>query len=624
MKIEFISVDIEGFLSIDKARVDLRNKGFTLIKGINNNTSDNASSNGSGKSALLGSVVWALTGETIRGTKDVVNKFTNTGTCVSLDFIIDDTNYRVVRYKDFGTIGTDLKLYVNGVDKSGKGIRDTSKILSDYLPDLTTELLGSVIILGQGLPQRFTNNTPSGRKEILEKLSKSDFMITDIKDRLSSRKNELNSSLRAVEDSLLSDESKKSVLENNLKKLREDKLLLNNAPNYAEEIEKYEEQLNLLSADKNKFSNICEELHKQIDTKLKEYQDWTSKVGSNYNHECQLLDEQYNVFNLQTDLNKLKATIDTKEDSIIKLESVKDICPTCGQKLPNVHKVDTTQQRAELEELKSKYKDDSKYLDGLSSDLQDKKKSILDRLNKTSEEIKQQGTCLREEFNKNNSTLQQCDKEINNINLTIEKIKLNKENYEKQSRTIDEDIDRVEKEISSLSEKILYNNLDKDIKNRHLDIVNKMITIATRDFRGYLLSGIIDYINLKSKEYCRDIFNTDSIEFKLDGNSIFIGYCGKAYENLSGGEKQKIDLIVQFSIRDMLSQFLDFRSNIICLDEVFDNLDNIGCQNVLNLISNKLNDIESIFIITHHSDIDIPTDNEIIMIKNSNGVSEIA
>ena len=44
----------------------------------------------------------------------------------------------------------------------------SSKILQEELPDLTSTLLTSVIIFGQGLPQRFSNNTPSGRKEILE------------------------------------------------------------------------------------------------------------------------------------------------------------------------------------------------------------------------------------------------------------------------------------------------------------------------------------------------------------------------------------------------------------------------------------------------------------------------
>ena len=145
-----------------------------------------------------------------------------------------------------------------------------------------------------------------------------------------------------------------------------------------------------------------------------------------------------------------------------------------------------------------------------------------------------------------------------------------------------------------------------------------------RDFRGFLLTNVIDFINIKAKEYCSFVFDTDEIEFKLDGNNIDIKYCEKDYENLSGGEKQKVDLIVQFSIRDMLSQYLDFSSNILVLDEITDNLDAKGSDKIINLISNKLIDVESVFIITHHTELlQGLFDTEIQVEKDKNGVSRI-
>jgi DNA repair exonuclease SbcCD ATPase subunit len=70
---------------------------------------------------------------------------------------------------------------------------------------------------------------------------------------------------------------------------------------------------------------------------------------------------------------------------------------------------------------------------------------------------------------------------------------------------------------------------------------------------------------------------------------------------LSGGEKQKVDILVQLAIRKMLSRYLDFSSNILVLDEIFDNLDPAGTRGVLQLIAQRLTDIESIFIISHHA-----------------------
>ena len=83
----------------------------------------------------------------------------------------------------------------------------------------------------------------------------------------------------------------------------------------------------------------------------------------------------------------------------------------------------------------------------------------------------------------------------------------------------------------------MYNNNDSDEFKKHIELINKMETSIKRDFRGYLLSNIILYINHKCKEYAINIFNNDNIEFKLDGNNISISYNNKEYENLSGGER---------------------------------------------------------------------------------------
>ena len=150
-----------------------------------------------------------------------------------------------------------------------------------------------------------------------------------------------------------------------------------------------------------------------------------------------------------------------------------------------------------------------------------------------------------------------------------------------------------------------------------------MKTVIQRDFRGHLLSSVIAFINKKAKEYSQEVFESDKVDFSLDGNNINIGYDNKEYGNLSGGERQKIDLIIQFAIRDMLCTYLDFSSNILVVDELFDNLDSVGCERILNFISNKLNDVESVYIITHHSDIPIPFDNILTVTKGEDGITRI-
>ena len=169
----------------------------------------------------------------------------------------------------------------------------------------------------------------------------------------------------------------------------------------------------------------------------------------------------------------------------------------------------------------------------------------------------------------------------------------------------------------------MYNNSLRDNLNNHLTVVNDINTLANRDFRGFLLSNIINFINTRVKDYGKDVFDAP-IEFLLEGNNINILYDNRPIENLSGGEKQKVDLIIQFTLRDMLCQFMSFSSNILVIDEAFDYLDSVGAQKILDMISNKLKDVESIYIISHHSEeLSIPYDNEITVVKGENGISSI-
>ena len=214
--------------------------------------------------------------------------------------------------------------------------------------------------------------------------------------------------------------------------------------------------------------------------------------------------------------------------------------------------------------------------------------------------------------------------EINDLKVKLNNLEFNLKSAEEQIQKIKDTIISVEDEIKQLDEKNCILNMEKTDVSLKIDVDNKINTLLKRDFRGYLLTNVIKFINNKCKEYCQVIFGNSDINFALDGNNIEVTYRDIYFENLSGGEKQKVDLIIQFSIRDMMSEFLEFSSNIIILDEIFDNLDSLGCNKVIDLISEKLNNVESLFIISHHADsLEIPYDNELIVIKNSNGISTI-
>lgn len=620
MIIKFEDIKIHNFLSIGDANIELKDKGYTLISGINNNPNDNAKSNGSGKSSIAEAILWVITGETFRGVKDVVNIYSEGGTSVEINFKLDNKDYNITRYKSHKEYGNNLKIIVDGKNISGKGIRDGEVILKQLLPDISAQLIGSVIILGQGLPQRFSNNTPSGRKEILEKLSKSDFMIEDIKSRLGSRKVSLSNQLRTAEDNILKLEVQKESSEKNIEHYKE---LLENLPsfnsldeeinNIDKEFQEIDDQLLKELSYVQEFNDKLKSIEEEVETNLKNKEEALHNVDIKYHNDMNaLIDQKYS----------LKSFISSLESEISKLESITDICPTCGQKLPGVIKPDTATQRNKLEELRIKLNSVDNQLNDLQFKLSQESKTVKESFDNQLTTLNNQKRDIKEMIDK--SKVDEFEKSKTELRLRKREIELKKENYLNQKSQYNQVIDDNTTKLSRISQDLLYNNNERDLINEKLSVINKMFTIVTRDFRGFLLTNVINFIDKKIKEYSSEVFGNDKIEFILDGNNIKVNYDERQLENLSGGERQKVDIIIQLALRDMLVQYLNFNTNLLFIDEIFDNLDSCGSDKILNLISNKSNNIESLFIITHHSlELSIPYDNEIIIEKNSNGISYI-
>ena len=204
------------------------------------------------------------------------------------------------------------------------------------------------------------------------------------------------------------------------------------------------------------------------------------------------------------------------------------------------------------------------------------------------------------------------------------KLLYDKQNWEAFIAGQQREISRLEAEIARLTNLVAITSLSKEDLDQRMSIVKKMDSLIRRDFRGYLLTNIINYIDNKAKDYCSTVFGTRELSLALNGNALDITYCGKVFDGLSGGEKQRVDLILQLAIRDLLTSYLGLNANILVLDEITDFLDKKSCQAVMQLLEKELQTVESVFIISHHvEELELPVDSEIRVIKNEYGISEL-
>ena len=326
--IRFEKIKIHNFLSFGDAEYNLDDNGFVLVTGENHCEADSANSNGSGKSTLWCAISWALTGQTIRGTKDVCNNRLEDGAIVELEFTVNNDRYRIIRAKNNKQYKTNLLLYVNDKDVSGKGIRDTEKILTEYLPDITSTLLGSVIIMGQGLPCRFSANTPSGRKEVLENLFNSDFMIEDIKARIETRKTFVSEQLNELEqtiNALMVDVGTKTQLKEDAEKTLAEMPGIDDLQNT---LAGYQDELATATAEVNRVATEKDRADEKVTSLSADLLSISVKKNDRITAVAQKLQEE--LSSLSDKEAEIKSVAMVLSNEVKAIDEIKDICPTCG------------------------------------------------------------------------------------------------------------------------------------------------------------------------------------------------------------------------------------------------------------------------------------------------------
>lgn len=599
MNFKFKKIKLHNFFSFKDAELNLDNLGTSLVFGQNYCSSDQALSNGSGKSSLFSGICYALTGKTIQGVHaGVENIFGDSNDCwVELEFNLDEKNFIIKRIK---TPWHMLKIFVDGKDISGKTITESEAIFKNYTDGLTLKKIGTSIIWGQGACYKFSNYVPAERKKVLEEFSNSTKIIEDLTNKLNDRYSlllnnnfEYQGKLSSLNAELEISKNKKLDYENKLSIKFEDNL---------EEIEK---SIKLLEDEITSIDNKKEYINKQISELNEKISKSNSKKLSKLSDVQTKYSEVLNKF--QQQILEKKHELKIVKEQLRDLENAPEFCPYCHQKMPAAdknkvndfyNKKDSLEK--ELENLNNEFENQKNTLNNekKSIDLQfDEKgsKKSLEELNSLIKSLNssEQKNNLKELKNKYQELKQVNDEFLLNKKL-LEDVKIN-----------------IERLNDSINEIINIQN-DNQI---HLEVVKNLLSIIKKDFRSVLLSQIVSQLNSILYNYSNVVFSGANLRLDFTKLGINIYFNNKIYENLSGGERQKIDLIIQLALRDLLSMNGVLDSNILCLDEIFDNLDAIGCKNILELIS-RISSVSSLFIISHHSeDLEISYDKKITVEK---------
>ena len=648
MNINFKEITIQGFRSVENIHLTLNNQGIVVVKGIND-YEDTASSNGSGKSSIFEAIIFALFEETSSGEKDVENRILKNGYNIELSFNIDGIDYKIIRSLNNGK--TNVTFIKNNEDISARNKTDTNKLILNELK-ITKDIFLDSILLSQNVNTNLASLTPTARKERLELLTNTNEIIDNFKDNIKQKQilyeqkctdSSLNISkltgnkettlqqiqtiktkIESIKEEIKRKEQIGDVanIENQIKDLQTQINNINNdTENLIQQVNKIEEQINELNTNIPEYNENIQQIQIKIEELRNEYNKLDKQIETN---KVQISYFQNNKIKLQQEINEIKNS---------------DTCPTCGRKYDNINElhiqekinnklkeIDKIEQQEN--ELSQSFIDINKQLTKIEDkikqqqELQNKETDKIKNIQKEQDQLKTRITNINYDKDNNYKQIQQIQTQITDLN--NKKQELNVENDYNKIKEYEDTIQEFELQVQKINTNIEnYNNIFNQ-NNDYVEVCKHILQLITKDFRTYLLKNSINYINNLLKNYSTSLFSNekDLIYVEDDNSKLNIKLGEATYESLSGGEKTRVDIALLLAQKSLASTIGNISSNIIILDEVLKYCDSATEINIVDLLVKELDTLESIYMISH-KEIPIGYDNQIIVSKNKEGLSNL-
>ena len=535
--------------------------------------------NGSGKSTMLDALCFGLFGKPFRGINkpNLLNSINGRDCVVEIEFSIGPSEYIVKR----GMKPNVFEIWQNGqMINQDAAAKDYQKVLEQQILRLNYKTFTQVVILGSASFVPFMQLPAHQRREVIED-------ILDI--RIFSTMNQLlKERAQTTKDEMLRIEGSINTLK-----------------------ERVSAQKKLIATITEARASTTENLEDKIAKTLVEIQTATTKQEALAVEVEALIESVSSESDLKADKRKAAAAkqkVETRMESVheqIRFLQESDDCPSCKQKIPHTHKESTILQAND--DLK-KYEDEQKILESCLEKLTSKLEKITDI----------------------NSVLTKKNIELSTVNNTISLLNKHIADYRHEIESHHSDTSNLDEEKTKL----------KDIAEKAMEMLDIKTTLAERknlqDIASLLLKDtgiktaiIREYLPVMNKLINKYLNIMDSfIHFELDENfnevikSRFRDEF--TYASFSEGEKQRIDLSILFTWRQIAKMKNSVNTNLLIFDEIMDSsLDAAGTESFMSLLD-TFGLETNIFVISHKGDQLFDKFHSVIRIEKKNDFSTIA
>lgn len=565
--IKFNTIRYKNFLSTGDnwTEIALNKCNHTLIVG----------QNGAGKSTMLDAISYGLFGRSHRNIKkaQLINSINDKGMRVEVEFDIGAKSYKVVR----GLKPVKFEIYVDGnMINQNSHNKEYQKVLEQNILKLNHKTFHQVVVLGSSSFIPFMQLSAMNRRDVIEDLldigvfSK---MNTILKERNSVLREKINQIYHSIEINETKTEAQKKYIR--------DMSNMNSV------------------AKKQKEENIAESM-REVERLVKENADCQT-LASDISNEIAPKIKEANEMLAQ--LTSYESEFKTKIKTLVKdtkFYENNDHCPTCDQDIGEELKENKlTEARKKASELQSG-----------SIKVQSERVKVTETL----EELNQRQMVVQENLQKVQVNIQTIQTHNSNADKARAEIENLSDSHSDLSKANDE-FDVLTKEYHALidgrnkmTDQSAYNSVvsemlkDTGIKTKvikqYLPVINKMVNqyLSILDF--YVHFDLDEKFEETIRSRHRDSFS---------------------YDSFSEGEKQRIDLALLFSWRQVAKMKNSISTNLLILDETFDSsLDEAGIDNLMKII-HTLGDDTNVFIISHKGEmLDGKFESKIEFVKKKN------
>jgi DNA repair exonuclease SbcCD ATPase subunit len=568
--IEFLTVRFKNFGSFGNnfSEIDLNTRKTTLVTGTN----------GHGKSfALLDSLCFGLFGKPFRpiNIPQLVNSVNAKGCVVEIEFNKAGSHYLVRR----GLSPKIFEIHKNGemIDQNAK-TKDYQEMFEEQILGFDYSAFKQVVILGKSNFIPFMQLTPAERRKIIEGL-----LDLDI---LADMNQYVKGQLGSLKVSIAENESLVKISHEKIKAQKQfiEQVKSHNADDIKaidEKIESFEGNIKLSKSEKNEFDKQLEKL-----------------LGEQSKHQ-KIVQSLKDVPLMLAKTEALETTL--KEE----IESLKTsaTCKCCGQELP------IEQKQKHIQDKQTKLLECQKAI----KIAQDKNQKLID--------AQSQYNSYKEEIDTMNNDILGINYRIGNGEENVKRLQ-----KEKKDKQLSSNISSLEESLrKSESEKQeLANTLQTLINEQiHYDVVYDILKdggLKSRIIKHYvpIINGLVNKFLGKLNLYVD--FTIDE-EFKETIKSRYRD--AFSYSSFSEGEKQRIDLAILLTWREVAKMKNSLNCNLLIFDEILDSsLDASGTESFLKLL-NKMKNKCSIFIISHKADALVDKFDSSMQFEKKNNFSKI-